>query len=484
MRLRRAFLPLLLVVASDAVLTGLLAILFLRGAHPSGLLFAALWALVVAGSGALVYRLLLREQRPVETLREMAEKLAAGNLDFTPPIGEAYAFGELFRALELMADSLKKRLEVLERQRNEQKAILSGMVEAVIVLDTDMEIIEVNPAASRLTEMAPAEAKRRPLLEVIRNTDLFNFAQETLSSRQPREASITLAGKERRFLQVHGTVLRRDLSDSDESNVDRVVLVLNDVTKLRSLESIRRDFVANVSHELMTPVTSIKGFIETLRDGAIDDPPTARRFLGILAKQSERLHAIIEDLLSLSRLEQTDGEPLEFSRFNVRETLMDAVGVCSDKAEKRAVRVEVDCDESLTLVGNPVLIEQAVVNLVDNAVKYSGENTTVRVSAESCSAGGETETVEIVVADHGIGIPQKDLPRVFERFYRVEKARSRDLGGTGLGLAIVKHITLSHRGEVFVTSEVGSGSTFTMRLPNPQLPAEKPPRPAGRALKA
>jgi two-component system phosphate regulon sensor histidine kinase PhoR len=239
------------------------------------------------------------------------------------------------------------------------------------------------------------------------------------------------------------------------------VVVLHDVTELRRLENVRREFVANVSHELRTPVTTIKGFIETLRDGTLDDREQAEYFLEIIARHADRLHAIIEDLLSLSRLEQ-GAEATELPRTEtvLADVLQAAVQDCAAKAMARQVTVTVACDPALRARINAPLLEQAIVNLLDNAINYSKDNS--RVWLEANQAGSE---LTIHVRDQGIGIPQQHLPRLFERFYRVDKARSRERGGTGLGLAIVKHITLAHDGRVSVTSAVGQGSAFSLHLP-------------------
>ena len=437
------------------------------GREPPYLALLVIWTVVVALCTLYLYRFARRTEQPILDIHDAALHFANGELDYTLPPDPTNTLTDVVDALNTMTEQLRKRIEVLTRQQNEQRAILAGMVEAVVVLDTSLEIIDVNPAASRLMNMEPAAAKRRSILEVFRNLELYNFARETVESRQAREADISLVGPERRFLQVHGTVLRNDSPETGQT-ADRVVLVLNDITKLKNLENIRKDFVANVSHELKTPITSIKGFIETLSDGAIDDPATSRRFLAILANQTDRLQAIIDDLLSLSRLEQSEGRQLEVESFNLCQILQNAIRVCGDKAERRRIGIALRCNERFTVVANPVLLEQAVINLVDNAVKFSQEGETVTVEARR-----ELGSLDIAVSDRGIGIPQKDLPRIFERFYRVEKARSRDLGGTGLGLAIVKHIALSHKGEVLVESTLGEGTTFTIRLPDvPPPPSE------------
>ena len=248
-----------------------------------------------------------------------------------------------------------------------------------------------------------------------------------------------------------------------------MLVVLHDVTRLRHLEDVRRDFVANVSHELRTPITSLKGFVETLLDGALEDRDNAARFLRIMLRQVNRLDAIISDLLALSRIEKGfDGQTIELAaEAGPRRAPGGRRDVREEGRRQRRRRSSLLCPEDLSAEINAALLEQAVVNLLDNAVKYSDAGAAVEVRAER----REAELV-IEVQDHGCGIEAKHLPRLFERFYRVDKARSRELGGTGLGLAIVKHIALAHRGSVSVESAVGVGSTFTLRLPlHPPPPA-------------
>lgn len=219
--------------------------------------------------------------------------------------------------------------------------------------------------------------------------------------------------------------------------------------------------MANVSHEIRTPLTSIKGFTETLIDGAVEDSHNARGFLKIISKQANRLNAIIEDLLILARLEQEDGRvKIDFNPVSLKKVLKSAMKVCSPAASKKKVELVLDTKNGLAPKLNPDLMEQAIVNLLDNAVKYSPKNSKVLIQAEKIN-----DTVEIRVVDQGSGIPKKHLPRLFERFYRVDKARSRDQGGTGLGLSIVKHISQVHGGSVFVDSVPGRGSTFSIQIP-------------------
>jgi two-component system, OmpR family, phosphate regulon sensor histidine kinase PhoR len=315
----------------------------------------------------------------------------------------------------------------------------------------------MNLAAGRLLGIEPHRALGRSIQEVTRNADVQKFVGEAGRSEDVVESELTLHSPDVRVLQAHGARIR----DSRGRRIGTVV-VLNDVTRMRQLETLRRDFVANVSHELKTPITSIKGFVATLLDGAMDNPEDARRFLEIVSRHSDRLSSIIDDLLSLSRIEQEDQEgSLETARSGVRETIKRAIDSCASTAAERQIRLELDCSEGLVGVFNARLVEQAVTNLIDNAVKYSEAGSAVAVTARRVG-----RVTEVAVRDHGVGIETQHLDRLFERFYRVDKARSRKLGGTGLGLAIVKHIALAHGGTVQVESTPGLGSTFTLKIPD------------------
>jgi two-component system phosphate regulon sensor histidine kinase PhoR len=307
-----------------------------------------------------------------------------------------------------------------------------------------------------LLDVTADQARGRGIEETVRNLDLQKFITATLSASGPAEAEIVLYGNQERFLQLHGTAL----TDSTGAKLGALV-VINDITRIRRLETVRQDFVANVSHELRTPITALKACVETLSDQAQDDPKDTARFIAMMGRQVERLNAIVEDLLSLSRIEhdaQHKRIPLE--RGPICEVLRRAVQTLSKAAAAKKMSVALDCAEGLEAPINAALLEQAVGNLLDNAIKYSGEGTSVVIGAQSVADG-----VEIKVTDQGPGIEKKHLSRIFERFYRVDQARSRSLGGTGLGLAIVKHIVLAHGGTVTVESTPGKGSAFTILIP-------------------
>jgi two-component system, OmpR family, phosphate regulon sensor histidine kinase PhoR len=429
---------------------------------------ATLWAIhsrlavasMVVGllAAGVSFWLARRLSRPVEEIRRVAEELARGNLHHRLPIPMSKEAAQVAETMNNLAAQLDARLGDVLQQKNEREAILSSMIEGVVAIDDRQRVISLNHAAARLFDCDANAMVGRTLQEVVRNVELHQLTTEVLARRQSLSGELTITGRDgqRRLLHAQGTVLR----DADDRLLGAVI-VLHDVTRLNKLEQVRRDFVANVSHELRTPVTSIKGFVETLLDGALTDPDHAERFLRIVAVQADRLNSIIEDLLTLARIEQ-DGEKVEIllKPGAVVAVLEAAVNTCRLKADEKQVRLELQCDAGLAAPMNAALLEQAVVNLVDNAVKYSSPGAAVRLIARR-----DVDGVVIQVEDQGCGIAAEHLSRIFERFYRVDRARSRELGGTGLGLSIVKHIAQAHGGRAEVESTVGEGSVFSIRLP-------------------
>jgi two-component system phosphate regulon sensor histidine kinase PhoR len=412
--------------------------------------------IMAAFAGILSLLVSRRITRPIELIRKWAESIAQGELKLRPVITGTEEIENLSDALNRMAAELRNRIDIIMRQQKESEVMLASMGEGVIAVDTEERVISMNKAAAQMLESDPSRAQGRSIQEVIRNTVLHRFVAETLSGEGPIQKDIMLSSDGERILDGHGTILK----DTTGKRVGALI-VLNDVTRLMKLENIRRDFVANVSHELRTPITAIKGFVETLRDGEVKNPEDIRRFLEIIEKHVDRLEAIVEDLLSLSRLERDgEGDAIRLQAGGIRDVLLTAVQVCDVKAAPKNIRVELSCSEDLVAEINPELLEQAVVNLLDNAIKYSDAGSVVRVRARQ--ADGE---IVLSVHDQGQGIEKRHLSRVFERFYRVDKARSRQMGGTGLGLAIVKHIVQAHGGHVSAESTLGKGSTFSIHLP-------------------
>lgn len=419
---------------------------------------AIIWAGLIVALGAAFLSLLIsrRISQPITRMKRIAQLFAQGQLNIRVPEAGAAELDELARALNEMATQLQDRILTITRQRNEVKAILASLVEGVLAVDSQGRIVSVNRAAAQLLNIDPAHVQGRHIEEVIRNVGLQQFVRETLESDQPTEGDVSFPDEGGRFFHVHGAGLA-----DPQAERGGAVIVLSDMTRIHRLENLRRDFVANVSHELKTPVTSIQGFVEALLDGGSGDPEQSQRYLGIIAKHAERLNAIIDDLLSLSRLEEGgEKRAILFEDVLLRPVLETAIELAGVRAEQKRIKVELSCDDSICARINAPLLEQAIVNLVDNAVKYSDEGTTVSIEVVQ-----QDQETAIRVKDTGCGIPPEHLARIFERFYVVDKSRSRKLGGTGLGLAIVKHITLVHGGHVSVESTPGKGSTFTLHLP-------------------
>jgi two-component system, OmpR family, phosphate regulon sensor histidine kinase PhoR len=409
-------------------------------------------ALLAAWISLMVSR---RISRPLEQMKSAAETIAKGEWEERSPVAsDSVEISALSEALNKMAVQLDERIGTITHQRNESEAVLSSMVEGVLAVDAGERVIRLNSAAGNLLGIEPGKAKGRLIGEVVRNSHLLEFVKQTLQGIENVETDLTIGSQNEIFLQAHGAALKNMQGQSLGA-----VIVLNDVTRLRRLETVRRDFVANVSHELKTPITLIKGFVETLQQGALENREEAERFLGIMGKQAERLNAIIEDLLSLSRLEQGTGKP-ELEKSALHNILKSVIRDCEQKALDKKTSIQLNCANELDVLANPDLLSQAVLNLVDNALKYSEPGEKIEVEALAT----ETEIV-IAVQDWGCGIDSAHLPRLFERFYRVDQARSRQLGGTGLGLAIVKHITQAHGGSVSVNSTLGKGSRFSIHLP-------------------
>ena len=406
-----------------------------------------------------------RISRPLEEMRQGAEQLAAGTAQL-PVVMEHVHLSrettELARSLNNMAQQIHSRMKTIIQQANELEAVFSSMTDGVLAVAADQRIIRLNRAAAELFSLDSAAVQGKPMQAVLRSMVLQEFVTRALAGTETvaENLVLTLDGRETN-LRIRSV----PLADGEGRKMG-VLLVMNNLTRVNQLETVRRNFVANVSHELKTPITSIRGYVETLLDGAMDDPEAAAGFLAIINRQSARLDAIVDDLLSLARIEDraaNDGICLEQEKiFPILET---AVQACSIQAEQKSVAVVLQCDPLLTAAVNQAMLEQAVINLLTNAVKYSPDGETVTIKAACHRGVGEEKTIRISVRDQGPGIAPEHLDRLFERFYRCDRARSRESGGTGLGLSIVKHIAQCHGGTVEVTSSVGTGSVFTLILP-------------------
>jgi two-component system phosphate regulon sensor histidine kinase PhoR len=377
-------------------------------------------------------------------------------------------------SINQMAEQINRRIRIIIQQRNELEAVFSSMADAVVAIDADKKIIRMNQAATALFALPSEVVKGKPVQGVIRNAYLLEMIDFTLAHNMQQEQKITLFnGTDPIMLDTHAVPLH----DEDNQSMG-VLLVMNDLTKLNRLENIRQDFVANVSHELKTPITAIKGYVETLLDGALEDQDNARRFLGIVVRQANRLDAIVDDLLTLSRIEDREThDTIPLTVGEIGPVLESALQTCAVHADEKDIIVQVECDEELYAPINQPLLEQAVINLLANAIAYSPQGSMITLRCQGSRTMQGKEFVHFSVMDNGPGIAKEHLPRLFERFYRCDKARGRDQGGTGLGLAIVKHIAQAHNGTVEVESSPGKGSTFTITLPAAPRPdgAHQPP---------
>jgi two-component system phosphate regulon sensor histidine kinase PhoR len=391
----------------------------------------------------------------VDELTETARRMTAGDLSVRTRPEASGELAELGHALDRLAGSLAATLGELRAERDRQARILETMQEGVVVLDREGRIVMVNPAL-RAMLLLGADAVGKLLIETVRHAqleDLIELAREGDELTRPTE--IELPGLKPRRLLVHASSL---LSGPAED--EGLLVVFVDVTELRRLESLRRDFVANASHELRTPIAAVRSATETLRSGALDDPSAAIRFVDIIDRNAQRLQSLLEDMLELSKLESNEFK-LKRDRVELGRVVPIVLALFRERAEKKGVRLGAELPTKQTVVeGDARALEHVLSNLVDNAVKYCPSGTKVIVSAAE-----EEDRVKLVVSDSGPGIAAEHLPRVFERFYRVDAGRSRDVGGTGLGLSIVKHMVEAMRGRVAVESEVGRGSTFTVSLP-------------------
>lgn len=393
---------------------------------------------------------------PLRDMAEAAREIARGNFRRKIRAASPDELGQLGEAFNYMAAELERNISELAERKNRMETILAAMADGVIAVDPQGKILLVNRAACEMLGISEDRARGKYVLEAVRNHDLA----ESLESAVRGEAD-TREIRLRSPRQAYVGVLSAPIFENEKDAVAGAVAVLHDVTEIRRLEQIRTDFVSNVSHELRTPVTSIKGFVDTLLDGAMEDRETLKRFLGIISHETDRLIQIISDLLELSRLE-SKGTQVRKSPVSLRDVVEAAIGIVQDRARQRNIDIAVDIEPDFPPVpADEALLVQVFVNLLDNAVKYTPEGGHVKVSArrEDC-------TTRVDVSDTGIGIAPEHLPRIFERFYRIDKARSRQLGGTGLGLSIVKHIVERHGGQVSVASTPGEGSTFSFTLPD------------------
>ncbi len=391
--------------------------------------------------------------RPLREIADAAARIGVGERGVRVPMGKGEEIDYLAKVLNEMAARIEEQMHRLTSEQQRLAAILRGMGEGVMVTDTKGNIILVNPAFRKQFGI-PGEVEGRPLVEVCRHPDLLNAFDEQRETGDEVICEITIPTTNL-VLMAHWVPLHKDKVNHG------TVAVFHDISDLKRLEIMRRDFVANVSHELRTPVAVIKGYAETLLDGALEESgDRSRRFVEIIVSHAERLTNLINDILTLSKLEAKNAS-LTLHPLDLCGTLRKAQMLMEDHARAKGIRITNNCPDTVPKVmADQGQIEQVLLNLLDNAIKYTPDGGDVIVSA----AMETKDLVQITVSDTGMGIPSKDLPRIFERFYRVDEGRSREQGGTGLGLSIVKHIVQLHGGEITVSSKAGEGSSFKVVL--------------------
>ncbi|MDI4644591.1 two-component system histidine kinase PnpS [Cohnella hashimotonis] len=425
----------------------------------------ALGLLAVFALAAVVsYRVALSVTRPLERMTSAAKRMAGMDYKVRIPDAGKDEVGELGRALNAMAANLQDHMGEIRRNELHLQSVLDHMISGVVMIGPDGRIRIYNRSAELLLGSLARERVGRSYTEAKQQYELLQLIRTGFETGEPIHEELTVYYPEERLLELNLVPI-----PMDDDTAPGLLLVLQDVSAIRRLERMRSEFVANVSHELKTPVAAVKGFAETLLAGAVNDPETARSFLKIIQDESDRLNRLIGDILELSKIESRRS-PLQFSPIDLRTFLERQLEFLGTEAAKKEISLELDAPEELFIEADEDRLGQIALNLLQNGISYTPEGGRVRVKAVIVEAereeGGEVEEyVRITVSDTGIGIPKKDLPRIFERFYRVDKARSRSSGGTGLGLSIVKHLVELHHGTIRVESTVGVGSTFVIELP-------------------
>lgn len=395
-----------------------------------------------------------RLSRPVEEITWAAGEIAKGNFNVKARPGISGELAVIGNSINLMASEIKRRVEELTQEKETVKTILRGMSDGVMVVNAEGRIILINRVLESLLEGVPDMMGKTPV-EVIRSAELQNGFAGVLKTGRTAKMELSVATQEAD--RVFDVTIARLMP---EKRMLGAVAVFHDITDLKRIEKMRKDFVANVSHELRTPLTSIKGYAETLFTDEIADDSKIKSFAQIILKHANRLSTLVQDLLSLTRLE-SQATPMAKTEFDLRKVLDGAVLIVRSVAEAKNLKLATEAVPEGTMVwADRDQISQALINLLDNAVKYTPENGSVKVHITETE-----EEVQVTVEDTGIGIPREHLNRIFERFYRVDKNRSREMGGTGLGLSIVKHIVQAHGGRVWVQSKLEVGSSFSFSLP-------------------
>ena len=392
--------------------------------------------------------------KPLYEMSAIAKRLTVGDFSRKAIVHSNDETGDLAKALNNMADEINAKVKNISFEKAKLETILSSMFEGIMLTNEKGEILLLNPSIRKLFFIDSLTEGKKPL-EVIRNNAIQEIVDRVLhENREVITQEVSISIPEQKTIMINGVPIVKD------NVTEGAVFVFHDITELKRLEDIRKDFVANVSHELRTPISSIKGYAETLLDGKVDSEDNVKEFLGIIYQDSNRLANLIDDLLDLSKIESGKMK-MEFELLEVLPLVKRCVNVLEKTAKDKKLSIKLEIPANLSkALGDHNRLSQVFLNLLDNAIKYTPEGGAICVGAAN-----KEKFIQVDISDTGIGIPEKDLPRIFERFYRVDKARSRELGGTGLGLSIVKHIIQTHNGQVWVQSTLGQGSTFSFTIP-------------------
>ncbi|MFD0712385.1 two-component system histidine kinase PnpS [Paenibacillus sp. GCM10027626] len=418
--------------------------------------------LLFAAAAAVSYRLARSLTRPLEQITGVAKRIQ--NLDYHTrvEVRKQDEIGELGQAINAMADSLQVQMERIHQNENQLESVLDNMINGIVMIDRSGQVVLLNRFAEEVLGITAQKLVGRHYSEAKQQYELSQIIQDGLERKEHLREEITFYFPEERLLDLNLVPIFED-----DQQFGGVLLVLQDVSAIRRLERMRSEFVANVSHELKTPIAAVKGFAETLLGGAVKDEETTRSFLQIIFDESERLNRLIGDILELSKIESRR-VPLQFSPVDMYSFTKKTLELLSAEASRKHITLEMNAEPGLYVEADEDRLRQIVMNLLGNGINYTPEGGKVSIKvgpAGTHGSDGDYDFVRLTISDTGIGIPKKDLPRIFERFYRVDKARSRGSGGTGLGLSIVKHLVELHNGTIAVESEVGVGSTFIIELP-------------------
>lgn len=409
-------------------------------------------------AGLVSYQVAAGLTRPLEQITRVAHRISKFDYDARVKLNRNDEIGQLGLVINGMADSLQQQLKRIRDNEDLMQSVLANMTGGIVMLDESGTIALINREAERILHMRGHQLLGKPYQEIKRNYEFTKFMEDGIAHKEAVQEERTVYDPEEKILLFDSVPMFED-----NGNYRGMLFLLQDVTEIRKLERMRSEFVANVSHELKTPIAAVKGFAETLLAGGVKDEETSRSFLQIIYDEGDRLNRLIGDILDLSKIE-SKRTPLEYAPVQLKELFDSVYEVLLPAAKKKLITMSHDVPEHLFIEGDEDRLRQIFMNLLSNAISYSLEGGKIQVQAGIISDGDE-EKVRFVVSDTGIGIPKKDLPRIFERFYRVDKARSRGSGGTGLGLSIVKHLVELHRGVIRVESKVGEGSTFILELP-------------------